>query len=89
MMSMSGVTSVSSVGWIVRSASSRVPPTATRAPFAVASSNSFLMRAKFWLVDDLGDALLLDGAVVPVEVLPHPGAELLDQGVLLLLLDEY
>ena len=41
------------------------------------------------VVDDLGDAFLLDAAVVPVEVLLHLRPELLDQGALLLLLDEH
>ncbi len=49
----------------------------------------FLDTREILLVDDLGNAFLLDAAVVPIEVLLDIRPKFLDQRAPLLLLDEY
>src|ERR1700683_2159441 len=48
-----------------------------------------LDSGKVLVVHNLGDACLVDAPVFAVEVFRHSGSKLLDQGILLLLLDEY
>ena len=89
MICMSGVTSVSSVGWMVRSACFQRAAHGDLGALGDGIIEELLDAREILVVDDLGDVFLLDAAVVPVEVLPYLRPELLDQGALLLLLDEH